>query len=104
MPRKVTLDLSSVDRLSLLQIIARGDNWRERQRSNTLTLLDDGLSMREVADIIGIDIRTVGLTRMDWLARGFDSLVDAPRCGAPRKIKPEQLEKLIAAAKPLLLS
>jgi hypothetical protein len=45
MPRKVTLNLSSVDRLSLLQIIARGDNWRERQRSNTLTLLDDGLSM-----------------------------------------------------------
>ena len=98
MPRKVTLNLSSLDCLSLLQIIARGDNWRERQRSNTLTLLDDGLSMREVADIIGIDIRTVGLTRMDWLARGFDSLVDAPRCGAPRKIKPEQLEKLIAAA------
>ena len=73
MPRKVTLNLSSVDRLSLLQIIARGGNWRERQRSNTLTLLDDGLSMREVADIIGIDIRTVGLTRMDWLARGFPS-------------------------------
>ena len=63
MPRKVTLNLSSFDRLSLLQIMARGDNWRERQRSNTLTLLDDGLSMREVADIIGIDIRTVGLTR-----------------------------------------
>ena len=98
MPRKVTLSLLPVERLSLIRIIDRGNNWRERQRSNTLILLDDGASMREVANIIGIDIRTVGLTRMDWLARGFDSLVDAPRCGAPRKIKQEQLEKLIAAA------
>lgn len=94
MPRKVTLTLSSVERLSLLRIIERGDNWRERQRSNTLTLLDDGLSMREVANIVGIDIRTVGLTRIDWLARGFASLIDAPRSGAPKKIKPEQLELL----------
>jgi len=98
MPRKVTLSLLPVERLSLIRIIDRGNNWRERQRSNTLILLDDGTSMRDVANIIGIDIRTVGLTRMDWLARGFDSLVDAPRCGAPRKIKQEQLEKLIAAA------
>ena len=98
MPRKVTLNLLPIERLGLLKIIARGDNWRERQRSNTLIHLDDGLSMREVANIIEIDIRTVGLTRMDWLARGFDSLVDAPRCGAPRKIKQGQLEKLIAVA------
>lgn len=98
MARKVTLSLLPVERLSLIKIIDRGNNWRERQRSNTLILLDDGVSMRGVANIIGIDIRTVGLTRMDWLARGFDSLVDAPRCGAPRKIKQEQLEKLIAAA------
>ena len=98
MPRKVTLNLLAVERLSLLKIIARGDDWRERQRSNTLILLDDGFSMREVANIVGIDIRTVGLTRMDWLARGFDSLIDAPRCGAPKKIKPEQLQKLLAAA------
>jgi transposase len=98
MPRKVTLNLLAVERLSLLKIIARSDDWRERQRSNTLILLDDGFCMREVANTVGIDIRTVGLTRMDWLARGFDSLIDAPRCGAPRKIKPEQLQKLFAAA------
>jgi len=99
MSRKATLSLISIERLSLLKIVARGDDWRERQRSNTLILLDDGLSMREVAFIMKIDIRTVGLTRIDWLARGFSSLVDAPRCGAPRKINPEQLEILKAAAK-----
>ena len=98
MPRKVTLTLSSVERLGLLRIITRGDNWRERQRSNTLILLDKGLSMQEVANVVGIDIRTVGLTRIDWVERGFVSLKDAPRSGAPRKIKPEQLERLLTAA------
>ena len=48
--------------------------------------------------MIGIDIRTVGLTRMDWLARGFVSLTDLPRSGAPKKILPEQLEKLVKFA------
>jgi len=72
MPRKVTLTLISKDRSLLNNIVARGSNWRERNRSNTLILLDDGLSMREVAVAVGIHIRTVGLTRMDWLKRGFD--------------------------------
>ena len=54
--------------------------------------------MKVIAETIGIDIRTVGLTRIDWLKRGFESLVDAPRTGAPKKITAEQLEKLLDAA------
>jgi transposase len=82
----------------LQNIIDRGTNWRERERAKTLILLDDGQSMKVIADTVGIDIRTVGLTRMDWLKRGFESLVDAPRTGAPKKITAEQLEKLLDAA------
>ena len=63
-----------------------------------MILFDDGLPMIAIADIIGIDIRTVGLTRMDWLKRSFDSLVDLPRTGAPKKITPEQIESLLTAA------
>lgn len=98
MAKLATLSLSPDDRISLQRIINRGDNWRERQRSQTLVLMDDGLTMREVSEIIGIDIRTVGLTRMDWLARGFASLTDAPRPGAPKKILPDQLENLLKFA------
>jgi len=98
MPRKVTLTLISKDRSLLNNIVARGSNWRERNRSNTLILLDDGLSMREVAVAVGIHIRTVGLTRMDWLKRGFDSLTDNFRSGAPKKISPDELKKLQEAA------
>jgi transposase len=97
--KRVTLTLSDKDRSDLLKIIDRGSDWRERERSQTLILLDNGLSMLEVSEIVQIDIRTVGLTRMDWLKRGFESLVDAPRSGAPKKITTEQLEKIVEAAK-----
>jgi transposase len=98
MGKIATLKLLPLDRFSLQRIIDRGENWRERERSRTLILLDDGLTMKEVSEMIGIDIRTVGLTRMDWLARGFVSLTDLPRSGAPKKILPAQLEKLVKFA------
>jgi transposase len=98
MGKIATLKISPADRISLQRIIDRGENWRERERSRSLVLLDDGLTMREVSDVIGIDIRTVGLTRMDWLTRGFASLTDSPRSGAPKKILPEQLEALLKFA------
>jgi transposase len=96
--KKATLTLLPHERLRLQNIIDRGTNWRERERAKTLILFDDGQSMKVIAETVGIDIRTVGLTRMDWLKRGFESLVDAPRTGAPKKITPEQLEKLLDAA------
>ena len=99
MPKRATLSLLPEDRLCLQNIVERGADWRKRERSKTLILLDDGLSMREVSEIVDIDIRTVGLTRMDWLQRGFESLVDAPRSGAPKKITDEQLGKILEAAK-----
>lgn len=99
MGRKVTLVLGSVDRVALQDIIVRGNDWRERQRAQTLILLDDGLSLGEVAQAIGIHIRTVGLTRMDWLARGLISLVDRAHTGAPRKISGKQLDFVLDAAR-----
>jgi transposase len=98
MSRKITFSLDSFNRLNLQEIIARGDNWRERQRANTLIRLDDGLTMQEVANEVGIHVRTVGLTRMHWIAKGINALKDAFRPGAPKKIKPDQVEKLKEAA------
>lgn len=98
MAKKAALTLLSQERLRLQNIVDRGTNWRERERAKTLILFDDGQSMKDIAVTVGIDIRTVGLTRMDWLKRGFESLVDAPRTGAPKKITPEQLKKLLDAA------
>ena len=98
MGKLATLQLSKEDRIALQKIIDPGENWRQRERSLTLVLLDDGFTMRQVSEAIGIDIRTVGLTRKDWIARGFDSLVDSPRSGAPKKILAGQLESLVKIA------
>lgn len=99
MGKNSTLSLKPDDRARLQQIVARGEDWRERERAQTLILLADGLSLSEAAQEIGIHVRTAGFTRLDWLARGFESLVDKPRSGAPRKISPEQLGKVIDAAR-----
>jgi transposase len=99
MGSKATLTLNIEDRVRLEEIISRGENWRQRERAQTLVLLADGLSLLEAAQQVGIHARTAGFTRLDWLARGFESLVDKPRSGAPRKISPEQLGKMIETAR-----
>ncbi len=65
---------------------------------------DDGLSMQKVADEVGIDVRTVGLTRIHWLANGINALKDALRPGAPKKIRPDQVDKLKESASLELLT
>ena len=66
-------------------------------------MLAKGNSTSKTADAIGIHTRTVLITLKDWRARGYPSLVDAPRSGAPRKISSEQLVKIvnIASTEPL---
>lgn len=98
MGRNAVLVLKNIDRISLERISDRGTNWRARQRAHTLILLDDGLTMAEVAARIGIHVRTVGSTRTSWILARMDSLADLERSGAPRKISPEELEKLVALA------
>ena len=99
MGAKASLQLTSDDRSRLQWIVLRAENWHERERAQTLILLDDGLSMAQAAIEVGIHVRTVGFTRQDWLARRFESLVDKPRSGAPQKISQEQLSKVLAAAR-----
>ena len=103
MPPKITLVLDDQDRLNLERIIFRGADWRQRQRAETLLMLERGNSTSTTADAIGIHARTVLITLKDWQARGYSSLVDAPRSGAPRKISSEQLVKIVnmASAEPL---
>ena len=71
MPRVFVLNLISKARSALKEFVARGANWRERQRAQTLLHLDDGLSTSDVAQIIGIHAYTVSRTRRDWIADGL---------------------------------
>ena len=86
------LELVEVSRKQLETIVRRGENWRERERAQTLLLMAEGLSRQAVAEELGLHVRTVGSTRRAWLAGGLDTLGDLPRSGAPRKLRPEHVE------------
>ena len=98
MPRVYILSLLFGDRKFLENVIARGKNWRHRERAETLLLLDDGMPTDDVARQLGIHSRTVRTTRKSWIKEGISSLADLARSGAPKKISPEQLAKIVAAA------
>jgi transposase len=99
--KALTLDEESRRRLK--RIVERGTNWRERQRAQTLLLLGEGTFSEVVAQKLGIHVRTVGTTRSQWLERGWQSLADRPRSGAPRKLAPDHVQRLAewATAEPL---
>ena len=102
MVRKILrLDESSRKRLEM--IVKRGKNWRERERAQTLLLLGEGIFSEDVAWKVGVHVRTVRTTHSQWLESGWESLADRPRSGAPRKLTPEHVERLVewAAAEPL---
>ena len=97
------LELDEVSRRRLETIVRRGQNWRERQRAQTLLLLAEGMSRQEVAHELGLHVRTVGSTRSRWLEGGLDSLGDLPRSGAPRKLGVQHVERIVewATTQPL---
>ena len=102
MARK-TLKLDDPSRKRLEMIVKRGENWRERERAQTLLLLDEGIFSENVAERLGIHVRTVRSTHSQWLESGLASLGDRARSGAPRKLTREHIERLVAwaTAKPL---
>ena len=103
MAARKTLTLDEASRVQLAWIVKRGDNWRERERAQTLLRLDAGVFAEDVAAELGLNVRTVRTSRRDWLDSGMASLADRPRCGAPRKLAPEHVQRLLewAQAEPL---
>lgn len=98
MPRIYIMAIRVEDRLALEEVVARGRDWRCRERAKTLLLLDSGLSAGAVAAELKLNVRTVLTTRRNWLRDGLASLPDLARSGAPRKITDDDLTKIAAAA------
>ena len=95
----MVLKLDEASRIELERVVKRGENWRERERAQTLLMLGQGVFAEEVARRLGLNVRTVGTTRGRWLDSGLESLADLPRSGAPRKLRPEDVERLVGWAK-----
>lgn len=96
---RMVLKLDEASRMELELVVKRGENWRERERAQTLLMLDKGVFAEEVAHQLGLNVRTVGTTRSRWLESGLESLADLPRSGAPRKLTTQHVERLVGWAK-----
>ena len=103
MAARKTLQLDDDSRAQLQRIVKRASDWRERERAQTLLLLDSGVFAEEVARQMGLSARTVHITHTRWRQSGMASLPDLPRSGAPKKLQPEHVERLVqwATAEPL---
>lgn len=103
MTARKTLQLDDDSRAPLQRIVKRASDWRERERAQTLLLLDTGVFAEEVAQQMGLSARTVRITHMRWRQSGMASLPDLPRSGAAKKLQPEHVKRLVqwAAAEPL---
>lgn len=99
MPLRVMLILSAANKAALLQAEKKNPDWRVRERARSVLLLAQGKTCAQVADAQGLTMRTVSNTRKRWLAAGLDGLADLPRSGAPAKLSPSEIERLLQWAR-----
>lgn len=99
MPRgrpKPPLHVSPEDRGHLLR-------WRRRtktsnglaRRADIVLRCADGSDNQEVAAELRVSGATVGKWRQRYISRGLAGLLDEPRCGAPRRVTDEQVERVV---------
>ena len=88
------LELTEEDRAGLLKIVHKGRDWRMRDRAQTLLYFGDGWRAKAIATQQSLHLDTVYDRRKHWLAKGFVSLTDKHRCGAPSKVSVVQREQL----------
>src|SRR3972149_1420041 len=68
----------------------------ERRRRRAMQLLERGLSMEEVAHRVGASVASVSRWRQAVVQDGLSALAAKPVPGRPRKLKPEECQKLVA--------
>lgn len=94
MARVTAIPLEDDERERLIEIISKGEDWRERDRAETILLLAAGHSVQFVAEEQKLCREAVRIRRRKWLKWGFASLPDRPRCGAPSKLTEDQRQQL----------
>ncbi|RCX14392.1 transposase [Anaerobacterium chartisolvens] len=87
------------DREELIKTVnAQKSEQREVLRSRIILILNDGKRENEVAQQLGIDIKTVRKWRDRFHSKGIDGLEDSPRSGAPTTFTILQRCEIIAVA------
>lgn len=91
--------LSTEEAQQLKRLVRRHANWRMRERAQTLLLLAQGKTAKQVALEMELHPQTVGSTRRQWEQEGMQSLSDKARSGAPAKLPEAQVQRLVQWAK-----
>ena len=78
-------------------MIARRPKTSQRaaQRARIILACAQGMNNGQVAAALRVSAPTVGKWRARYIAQGIESLGDAPRSGAPRRITDRQVEAVI---------
>ena len=86
--RFIQLDKASI---AVLEKIRKTDpRYRVRDRAQALLMSNQGLKIKQIAAIFGVDRDTVSDWFRRWQAHGFAGLADAPGAGRPHKLNPDE--------------
>lgn len=97
--KKEHLKLSEIDKKYLTELLSKGQTKaRIIRRAMALLQLDQGATLQNVAEILGVDSYTVAIWRNKYLASGLNFLPDQPRSGRPIKFDGEQRARITALA------
>lgn len=88
------LALSAADKLELRKTVKRHADWRVRERAQSVLLLAEGKTCKQVAELQELTLKTVSSTRRRWIEQGLAGLPDRARSGAPVKLSPQEVERL----------
>jgi transposase len=97
--KKYIVDLSTVEREQLQQLIRRGKtSSRKLTRARILLKAADGFSDEQIVTALNVGIATVERIRKRFVEAGLDAINERPRPGKRPKLGPKAQARLIAEA------
>jgi transposase len=97
--KKYRVNLSAEERMTLEQLIRRGETGtRKLTRARILLQADDGLSDEQIAAALAVRPTTVRRMRQRFVEAHLGALDEHVRPGAQRKLTGEQVAHVIAVA------
>jgi transposase len=91
--------LSEEIKLILKDIYKNHPNNAPRIRAKAVLLSNDGYSLKELSEILGICRQTAAIWLHSWEDEGVNSLFDNPRSGRPSKLSEENKKEAIELIK-----
>jgi transposase len=95
--KPLTIEDSETVVLGLQDEIRRSENSRYDHRLHGLLLVAQGMSCRQVAELLGDSPRTVAYWVRRFESSGLSGLIEDEKSGRPRRLNDEQIETVDAA-------